>query len=240
MTMEHRQRRFSIALDAAGAAGRVPLIAEIKVKSPKEGDLLRGRDPVALAQEMVQAGAACLSVVTENPHFGGSLDLLRSLTATVSLPVLRKDFLTDRQDVIASRECGASCVLLMLATLDWPRLVDLHEEAHRCGLETLIEVHDEAELALALTLDIDLLGINNRNIRQLERDDGTVVNTLQLLRRVPAGVRVVSESAISTADDVRLAIAAGATGVLVGTAILRASTTTEGIRLLLAGGDRSV
>lgn len=234
MTMDSRPHRFTTALENARAAGRIPLVSEIKVRSPKEGELLAGRDPVAVARSMEQAGAAGLSVVTEGPRFGGSLDLLRTLAAAVSLPVLRKDFVTDRQGVRASREHGASCLLLMAAVLDWPKLVELHEEARRCGLETLVEVHDEQELRRALTLDLDLLGINNRDIRQWEQDDGTVANTLELLRLVPPGVRAVSESAIATPDEARQVIDAGGAGVLVGTAILRAADAGDAVRRLVS------
>jgi indole-3-glycerol phosphate synthase len=234
MNMDTRPRRFTAALQAARAAGRIPLIAEIKLKSPKEGDLLGGRDPVALAQTMESAGAACLSVVTEGRHFGGSLELLRGVASAVSLPILRKDFVTDRQGVLATREHGASCLLLMVAVLDWPKLVDLHEEARRCGLETLVEVHDETELRQALTLDLDLLGINNREILKLEIDNGTVANTLELLRQVPSGIRVVSESSISTPEEVQAVLAAGGLGVLVGTSILRAGDVGQGVRRLFS------
>lgn len=233
--MQHRQRRFTAALDAARRAGQIPLISEVKIQSPKAGDLLAGRDPVALARNMAEGGAACLSVVTEGPRFGGSLQLLRTLSASVSLPILRKDFVTDREDVRATREHGASCLLLMAAVLDWPRLVKLHEEARRCGLETLVEVHDERELRQAVTLDLDLLGINNRDIRQLETDDGTVARTLRLLRLVPAGIRTVSESAIATPAEARAVIEAGGAGVLVGTAILQADEVQESVRRIVSG-----
>lgn len=227
------ERRFTAALQAARAAGRLPLIAEVKVRSPKEGDLLAGRDPAALAHTMVAAGAACLSVVTEGPHFGGSLELLETVAAASAVPVLCKDFVTEEQQVWARRDQGAACLLLMVSQLDWPRLQALHAEAHRAGLETLVEVHDEDELRLALTLDLDLLGINNRDIRQLECDAGTVANTLRLLGRVPPGIRTISESAISTPDEARRVIAAGGAGVLVGTAILRAADTAAAVRRLV-------
>lgn len=227
------ERRFTSALQAARDAGRLPLIAEVKVLSPKEGDLLAGRDPVALAHAMVAAGAACLSVVTEGPHFGGSLGLLEMVAAASAVPVLCKDFVTEPRQVWARRERGAACLLLMVSQLDWPRLQALHAEAHRAGLETLVEVHDEDELRLALTLDLDLLGINNRDIRQLECDAGTVANSLRLLGLVPPGVRTISESAISTPDEARRVIAAGGSGVLVGTAILKAADTAAAVRRLV-------
>ena len=128
---------------------------------------------------------------------------------------------------------GAACLLLMVSQLDWPRLQALHAEAHRAGLETLVEVHDADELRLALTLDLDLLGINNRDIRQLERDDGTVANTLRLLELVPPGVRTISESAITGPDEARQVIVAGGAGVLVGTAILKAADPATAVRDLV-------
>lgn len=228
-------RRFTAALETALAAGRAPVIAEIKCASPKEGDLLAGRDPVALAKTMESAGAACLSVVTEPKHFGGSLELLEAVAAGVSLPVLRKDFITSADQVQATAERGGACLLLIAAMLEWPKLVELHREARRSGLETLVEVHNEEELRKALTLDLDLLGINNRNIRRLEIDDGTVANTLALLRLVPPGVRTISESALSTPEEVRAVLEAGALGVLVGTAILRAPDPAAAVHQLTFG-----
>ena len=232
MTPVRHGRRFSAALEAARSAGRAPLIAEVKCRSPKEGDLLAGRDPVALAGTMESAGAACLSVVTEAEHFGGSRELLAAVAAAVSVPVLRKDFITDREEVRASRELGASCLLLIVAVLDWPLLAELHGEAHRQGIETLVEIRDGAELEKALTLDLDLLGINNRDIRRLETDDGTVANALRLLQRVPPGIRTVSESAVSTAADVRAVVEAGVLGVLVGTSLLRAADAAQAVEEL--------
>jgi len=226
------ERRFTATLQAARDAGQLPLIAEIKVRSPKEGDLLAGRDPAALAQTLVAAGAACLSVVTEGPNFGGSLALLRTVAAASAVPVLCKDFVTSPQQVWERRHQGAACLLLMVSQLEWSQLKALHAEAHRAGLETLVEVHDEDELRLALTLDLDLLGINNRDIRQLECDEGTIANTLRLLWSVPPGVRTISESAITGPDEARQVIAAGGSGVLVGTAILKAADTAAAVRRL--------
>ncbi len=231
--------RFSEALAAARAAGRAPVISEVKCVSPKEGDLLAGRDPAALARTMESAGAACISVVTEPRNFGGSIDLLRAVAGAVSVPVLRKDFVTCREDVWATREAGGSCLLLMVCMTDWPLLVDLHREAHEAGIETLVEVREESELEKALTLDLDLLGINNRDIRVLERDDGTVANTIDLIRKVPSGVMVISESAISTPDEVRAVLDAGASGVLVGTSILRSPDTAEAVRRLASAAMSS-
>ncbi|MDY0170666.1 MAG: indole-3-glycerol-phosphate synthase [Thermoguttaceae bacterium] len=229
-----KHRTFSAALADAAKAGRAPVISEIKCRSPKEGDLLAGRDPALLAAAMESAGAACLSVVTEPEHFGGSLQLLRTVVAATSLPVLRKDFLESVEDVEATQNAGASCLLLIASLMDWPTLVALHREAHRQELETVVEVHNEDELRRALTLDLDLLGINNRDIRRLEVDDGTVANTLELLAHVPPGIRAIGESAISTAEEVRAALDAGAQGVLVGTSILRAPDAGAAVRRLVS------
>jgi indole-3-glycerol phosphate synthase len=224
------QRRFSEALLSARISGWNPLISEIKCISPKEGDLLRGRNPVDLARAMHSAGATCISVVTEPNHFGGSLQLLRDIAVNVSLPVLRKDFVKNIEDVRATRAAGASCLLLTVAMLDWKLLAELHRQAHDEGMETLVEVHNEVEIERALTLDLDLLGINNRDILQLERDDGTISKTLELVRAVPRDIRVISESAICNLMDIRMVLESGAAGVLVGTAILQADDLVAAVR----------
>jgi indole-3-glycerol phosphate synthase len=231
--MGMRNMRFSEALIRTQKAGNVPVISEIKCVSPKHGDLLRGRDPIALARMMESAGAACISVVTEPDNFGGSLELLRMITAAVSVPVLRKDFIRTHEDVRATKEAGADCMLLIAALLEWPRLVELHHAAHEYGLETLVEVHNRTELFKALELQLDLLGINNKDITVLEKDDGTIENTIELIRSVPPGVLVVSESGISTPDEVRSVIDAGACAVLVGTSILTATDVSQAVRCLV-------
>lgn len=229
--------RFTAALEGAQAAGVVPLISEVKCTSPKEGDLLRGRDPVALARTMVEHGASCISVVTEPTHWGGSMDLLQRVAAGVDVPVIRKDFLRSRQDVYDTRDVGAACFLLIVATMDWPMLRDLYECAQEEGLDTLVEVHDEAEMELAATLPgLRLLGVNNRCIRDFEKDSGTVDRTVSLLGRTPPGVHVVSESAVASPDDVRRVIRAGAFAVLVGTYVLQAGDAGAAVASLVRAG----
>lgn len=220
---------FSAALRRARADGRVAVIPDIKVRSPKEGELLRGRDPVDLAVRFEAGGAPALSVVTATGAFGGSLDLLARVAESVRVPVLRKDFIRDLRDVEATAKAGASAVLLIAAHLTSTRLAALHEGAQALGLETLIEVHTEAELmkVLDLGLRLDALGINNRDITRLETDAGTVANTERLAALVPPGTLLVSESGIGSVDDVRRAVQAGATAVLVGTALLLAADPVE-------------
>ncbi|NLO34922.1 MAG: hypothetical protein GX112_01055 [Clostridiaceae bacterium] len=215
-------RLFSDSLKRRQAAGLVPVILDIKCRSPKEGDLLRGRDPVQTARMLAAAGAPALSVVTEAAHFGGSLDLLKTTVQATGLPVLRKDFIRDQAAVAETARAGAAAILLIAAMLDRPLLTRLYHQALELGLEPLVETHTADELAFAASLKASLTGINNRDIRQLEKDSGTVQATAELAGRKPSGSVLVSESAIATPSDVRRAIANGTDAVLVGTALWQA------------------
>lgn len=227
---------FVTALLAERGRGKVPVIPDLKVRSPKEGQLIAG-DPVDLAQALVTAGAPALSVVTEGKEFAGSVDMLARVARNVNVPVLRKDFIRDPRDIQVTYEAGASAVLLIVAQLSRDELVALHDKAHQVGLETLIEVHNQQELEMVKGLRLDALGINNRDILQLELDSGTVSTTEQLASGVPPGTVLVSESGITSTDDVRRAMRAGATAVLVGTAILRAQDPTECLRAFRSAWD---
>lgn len=215
---------FTGALREARARGQVAVIPDLKVRSPKEGELIRDRDPVELARAFEAAGAPVLSVVTEEKTFGGSLTMLAQVAESVRVPVLRKDFIRDRNDLEETAQAGASAVLLIVAHLRRDQLASLHAAAHDLGLETLIEVHTEAELemVLDLNLELDALGVNNRDIVQFETDAGTVATTERLAAMVPKTTLLISESGIMSVDDVRRAVEAGATAVLVGTALLQA------------------
>jgi indole-3-glycerol phosphate synthase len=214
--------RLSAAIGAAREAGRIPVIADIKPVSPRDGDLLAGRRPADLAAALQAAGACALSVVTESRHFGGSCDTLAEVIAATSLPVLRKDFITDRAQLRETRDAGAAAVLLMVATVPTEALAPLFDAALELGLEPLLEVHTPAELERALELSPRLIGINNRDIRRLETDPGDVSTTVALAPLVPDGVLIVSESALLDDADVSRALAAGADAVLVGTMLLQA------------------
>lgn len=207
--------------------GRTPVIPDIKCKSPSEGNLLLGRDPVELAKSLETAGAPVISVVTEAVHYGGSPELLHSIAKAVSVPVLRKDFITTRKQLFESVNIGASGVLLIASMLEKKQLFTLIEESLKLGLEPLVETHYEEEIRTVNELKLTFVGINNRNIVQLETDDGNVNTTAKLAGLVRSGSFILSESAITTQQDVRRAIAAGAHGVLVGTAILRAPDPVE-------------
>ncbi|MCL2308682.1 MAG: indole-3-glycerol-phosphate synthase [Proteobacteria bacterium] len=214
--------RFSSAIAAENERGFVAVIPDIKCISPKEGDLLRGRDPVETAKFLAHCGAPALSVVTENERFGGSAELLRAVAQAAGVPVLRKDFITNEDQLLETAELGASAVLLICAITDEKNLKTLHEKALGLGIEPFVEVHTVREMELVRTLGARLIGINNRNIVTLERDDGGPARTAALASGVPAGALLVSESGILSSEDAKLAAASGANAVLVGTALWQA------------------
>ena len=216
----------------------MPVLSEIKVRSPKEGNLLRGRTPEDLARVYASRPIAGLSVVTEPLDFGGSVDIIRRVVQIVDAPVLRKDFIHEVSGMEETAAAGASAVLLTVGVLGVELLTEMHEAAKVCGLETLVETHDVLELDRFLALGIvpDILGINNRNILVGETDYGDVSLTEKLVTGVPPGWLVLSESAIRGPEDARRARDAGADAVLVGTAILSAPDPGEAIDHLVGIG----
>jgi indole-3-glycerol phosphate synthase len=216
----------------------MPVLSEIKVRSPKDGDLLRGRAPEALAGAMAACPIAGLSVVTEADDFGGDLDIIRRVRSVVPVPILRKDFLRTEADLDETVEAGADAVLLTVCMQDDESLARLHAAARERGLETLVEVHDEHDVnrVRALGLRPDLLGINNRDILVREIDDGDVTVTERLAAAFPGDTILLSESAIAGPEDAVRARAAGADAVLVGTSILRAPDPGAAIRALVGVG----
>lgn len=208
-------------------SGKIPVIPDIKCKSPGEGDLLMGRDPVVIAKSLEAAGAPVISVVTESEHYGGSPELLHQIAQATSIPILRKDFITTRKQLLESVDIGASGVLLIASMLEREQLFKLIEEALALELEPLVETHNETEIMAVNEVKLTFLGINNRNIVDWETDDGNVNTTEKLAGLVRPGVLVLSESSIASPGDVLRAIAAGAHAVLVGTAVLRAQDPVE-------------
>ncbi len=219
--------KCSSALWDKKSTGLIPVITDIKCKSPGEGDLLMGRDPVAIAGELNAAGVPVISVVTEDTHYGGSPELLYNIAKVVSVPILRKDFISTREQLQESVEIGASGVLLIASMLEKTQLFTLIEEAYKLGLEPLVETHSQDEIMSVRDLELTFLGINNRNIVEFETDDGNVNTTEKLAAMVPPGALLVSESSISSKEDAARAVAAGAHAVLVGTAILKAKDPVE-------------
>ncbi|MDD2421325.1 MAG: indole-3-glycerol-phosphate synthase [Heliobacteriaceae bacterium] len=232
-------KKYSTALWNQYHSGKIPVIPDIKSRSPGEGDLLQGRDPVKLAKALAAAGAPVLSVVTEPRYFGGSPELLRRIVQATSLLILRKDFINKREQLQESVELGASAVLLIASMLGRKKLFKLIEDALMLGLEPLVETHNEAEILSVNELNLTMIGINNRNIVELEMDDGSVSNTERLAGLIGAEVLAVSESSISSSTDVQRAIAAGAHAVLVGTAILQAKDPVVMYRGLSEAGIKS-
>lgn len=214
--------------------GPLPLgvIAEFKRRSPSRGPLRPGADPADIAAAYVRNGAAAISVLTDGPHFGGSVEDLAAVRRVVEVPVLRKDFLIDPVQVAESRYAGADAVLLIAGLLGGEGLGRMLEEVRRQGMEALVEVHDEAELELALSFKVRILGVNNRDLSSLREDLAT---TERLLPRVPRDVLKVSESGMHSRADLERMVRAGANAVLVGTALMRAPDPGEALRRLLYG-----
>jgi len=235
---EAPRRSLAASIRRRQGEGLLPVLSEIKVRSPKEGDLLRGRAPEDVAAAMATTPIAGLSVVTELIHFGGDLDVVRRVRPLVPVPILRKDFLRTEADLDETLEAGADAVLLTVCLFDDERLARLHAAARERGLETLVEVHDEKDAARLADLGLhpDVLGVNNRDIQIGETDDGDVGVTERLAPTLPAGSLLLSESSIAGPDDARRARGAGADAVLVGTAILRAADPAEAIRALVEVG----
>ena len=223
-------RGFAQALRAMAAGGHFALIAEMKRKSPSGGEIRPGFDPAAIALDYQMAGAACLSVLTDTPYFGGYDDDLRIARAAAPLPALRKDFMIDPYQIAESRALGADCILLIVAALDGARLAELLAEARRWKMDALVEVHDEQELDRALTLDADLIGINNRNLKTLKTDLATFE---RLAPRVPADRLLIAESGLRNTADLRRMTAARARGFLVGESLLRQPDLVGATRTLL-------
>ena len=212
-------RGFAQAIEDKIAAGHAGVIAEVKKASPSKGVLRENFEPAAIAASYARHGAACLSVLTDVQFFQGSHDYLRQARAACALPVLRKDFIIDPYQIVSARAMGADCILLIVAALDAPHLADLEACAFELGMDVLVEVHDAVELDIALDMHTSLIGINNRNLRTFETSLQTTIN---LLDRVPSEKRVITESGIVNADDVRLMRDHGVNAFLVGEAFMRA------------------
>ena len=211
------------------------LIAEVKRRSPSKGDLRLDLDPAALAAAYAAGGASAVSVLTEPRHFAGSPEDLRAVRAAVDLPVLRKDFVSDRYQVWEARAWAADAVLLIVAALDPPTLRALLGEAAEAGLDALVEVHTEAEAALAADAGATLVGVNARDLTTLEVDLGRFAAVRHAL---PAGTVLVAESGIRHRADVEAAADAGADAVLVGETLVLADDPAAALRRLLRPPDR--
>lgn len=220
-------RPFAAAL--RGPGGGVAIIAEVKKRSPSAGAIREGADAADLAGRYAGAGAAAVSVLTEPERFAGSLDDLARVAAAVRVPVLRKDFLIDPIQLYEARAAGASAVLLIVRALGAERLGAMAALARRIGLEVLVEAHTGAELAAALAVGPDAVGINARDLESLAVDRAAAE---ALVPRVPPGTVAVAESGLSSRADVERVAACGADAVLVGTALAGAGDPGAALRAL--------
>lgn len=223
-------RPFRAALEAAHTPGRLALIAEIKKASPSKGLIRADFDPAALARAYEAGGAACLSVLTDAPSFQGHDTFLAVARKATSLPCLRKEFLVDPWQVAQSRALHADAILVILAMVDDSLARALMSEARRFGMNALVEVHDAAEMARAVALGADLVGVNNRDLRTFETD---LAATERLAALAPSRALLVTESGIFTTADVARLEASGAKAMLVGESLMRQADVESATRALL-------
>ncbi len=225
------KRGFGQALRAPG----IRIIAEIKRRSPSAGQLRSEVDVGTVASEYQAGGADAISVLTEGPHFGGSLADLQVVSQACDLPLLRKDFIVDPYQLYEAQAAGAAAVLLIAAALSAGELAFLHAEALSCGLEVLVEAHDASEVARALEAGAQIVGVNNRDLRDFTVD---VERTFELRELIPSGVLVVSESGISSAAQLLRLQEAGVDAVLVGESLMRAPDPVRALRELRPSDGR--
>ena len=207
-------RGFAEALRGQSA---LAVIGEIKRRSPSKGDLFADLDPATIAQAYQRGGASCLSVLTDSPHFGGSVADLQTAVAACNLPVLRKDFTVDERDVVDTRLMGADCVLLIAAALDRAQLRAFHDLATSIGLDVLVEIHDEEELEVALDADALIIGVNQRDLVTFRVDHERAVRMAEL---IPSNIVKVAESGVRGRDDALSLRRAGYDAVLVGESLV--------------------
>jgi indole-3-glycerol phosphate synthase len=207
----------------------VRLIAEVKRQSPSAGLIRANFEPLAIAKAYEQGGAACLSVLTEEPNFGGRLEYLTAIRAAVKLPLLRKDFLFDEYQLFEARAAGADAVLLIAESLTRRQLMDLYRTATELGMDTLIELHEPGRLDDVLATGCPLIGVNNRDLHTFKVD---LEQTIRIRRTIPSDRTIVGESGIHTAGDVARLGAAGVKAVLVGESLMRQSDVAAAARAL--------
>jgi indole-3-glycerol phosphate synthase len=240
--LERGERRDFVAALRHPRAGDTALIAEVKKASPSAGIICKDFDPIRIAKEYEAAGASCLSVLTGEQFFQGSLDYMRQIRAAVKLPLLRKDFIIDERQILEAIEWGADAILLIVAILDDARLRRFHELATEAGLAVLVEVHDDAELERALAVGAGLIGVNNRDLKTFKVDLATTERLAAKLTAAsapsstphpPSFPLLVAESGIHTRGDAERLKRAGAAAILVGESLVRSGDIPRQMRALL-------
>jgi len=229
--LERMARSRAAPRELAGAlrSGSVSVIAEVKRRSPSAGSINTGLDPIRLAGDYARGGAAAISVLTDEPYFGGSLADLEAVSSTIALPVVRKDFILDEVQLLEARAAGASAALLIVRALDSAALRRLIVFADAIGLGALVEAHAPDEVDRALEAGAHVVGVNARDLDTLAVDTG---RAWEALARIPADRVAVAESGMSSRSDVERAAAAGADAVLVGTALAGAGDPAAGVAAL--------
>jgi len=212
------------------------LIAEVKKASPSAGLIRADFDPVSIALQYQSAGAACLSVLTDEHYFQGHLDYLAAIRQAVHIPVMRKEFIIDRYQIAEARAVGADCVLLIAECLDDAQLHDLYGYARSLGMDVLIELYDLPNVSRVLATGTQLLGINNRDLRTFVT---SLEHTFTLQRQIPTDVLLVSESGIATAADMQRLRSAGVGAVLVGESLMRQPDIAVAVHNLLSESDQT-
>jgi indole-3-glycerol phosphate synthase len=229
-------RDFLAALSSP-RSGQVGLVAEVKKASPSAGIIRADFDPVRIARDYEAAGASCLSVLTDEKFFQGSLTYLRDIRAAVNLPLLRKDFIIDERQILEAVEWGADAILLIAAILEDAQMQRFHSLARQAGLAVLVEVHDAAELDRVMALSPELVGVNNRDLKSFKVDLATTEHLAARLRTQSRGDSphplLVAESGIHTREDVERLQRCGAGAILVGESLMRKGDIQNAVRLLL-------
>ena len=242
--LEHGERRDFLGALRRPSHGDIALIAEVKKTSPSAGVICKDFDPVRIAEKYEAAGASCLSVLTDEKFFQGSLEYLRQIREAVKLPLLRKDFIIDERQILEAIEWGADAILLIVAILTDAQLARFHSLATDAGLAALVEVHDEAELECALKISPALIGVNNRNLKTFKVDLGTTERLAARLkssagvppaldRRDACPALLVAESGIHTRADVERLKSCGARAILVGESLMRGGSIQGKVRELI-------
>jgi indole-3-glycerol phosphate synthase len=228
--MRNFSRKTISLKESFGPGKSFGIIAEIKRASPSAGDLRANVNAPALAKEYAAAGAAGISVLTEESFFHGSLDDLEMVREAVTLPILRKDFIIDEYQVAEAKSSGADAILLIAAILDRIQLHDLILMSHEHGIECLVELYDAEEINKLDLEMIDIIGINNRDLRTFDVD---INRTLSIKRFLPENIRLISESGIRTRSDIEKLMMGGVNGALVGETLLKAESPGEMLRSLM-------